>query len=371
MYGDAPGAYGTGVNRLTERSGAWRERDQIGRAYRNRMGHAYGLDDSGEANHAAFDVALDGIARTYHGRASNLYGLLDNNDAFDYLGGLSLAIEGRTGHPPDALILQHAEPGRADVEPLASALLGELRGRFLNPAWLKPLMGHGYAGARTMGQEFLENLWGWQVTRPDLVKNWAWDEVKAVYFDDAQKLGLPQFLAKDHNAHVKAHMLAIFMVAAEKGYWKTDAATIRKMGGELAQLVARNGLPGSGHTAPNHPMWQWLAPQLDAADAAALGVTLAKARGEALPAMPAGAAAPAANAGAKALAASPGSRPSPTPAPAPSPARYYQLTETTAPARDIAGSTVTILTLLAASLALFALGLWRGQQAPQLQRSFS
>jgi len=273
IFGDAPGAYGTGVNRLTERSGAWREREQIGRAYRNRMGHAYGLDESGEASHAAFDAALDGITRTYHGRASNLYGLLDNNDAFDYLGGLSLAIEGRTGRPPEALILQHAEPGRADVEPLTTALLGELRGRFLNPAWLKPLMGHGYAGARTMGQEFLENLWGWQVTRPDLVKNWAWDEVKSVYFDDAQKLGLPQFLGQGQNAHVKAHMLAIFMVAAEKGYWKTDLATIKKMGGELARLVARNGLPGSGHTAPKHPMWQWLAPQLDAADAQALGVT--------------------------------------------------------------------------------------------------
>lgn len=364
IFGDAPGAYGTGVNRLTERSGAWRERDQIGRAYRNRMGHAYGLDESGEANHAAFDVALDGIARTYHGRASNLYGLLDNNDAFDYLGGLSLAVEGRTGHPPDALILQHAEPGRADVEPLTSALLGELRGRFLNPAWLKPLMGHGYAGARTMGQEFLENLWGWQVTRPDLVKNWAWDEVKAVYFDDSQKLGLPQFLGKDHNAHVKAHMLAIFMVAAEKGYWKTDAATIKKMGGELAQMVSHNGLPGSGHTAPNHPMWQWLAPQLDAADAAALGVTLAKARGETVPAMPTGAAVPMAHKSAKGRAAAPA--PS-----APAPSRYYDLTETAAPAHDLAGRTVTILTLLAASLALFALGLWRGQQAPQLQRSFS
>jgi cobaltochelatase CobN len=279
IFGDAPGAYGAGVNRLTERSGAWRERDEIGRAYRNRMGHAYGLDASGEASHAAFDVALDGIARTYHGRASNLYGLLDNNDAFDYLGGLSLAVESRTGRVPEALILQHAQPGRADVEPLTSALMGELRGRFLNPAWLKPLMGHGYAGARTMGQEFLENLWGWQVTRPDLVKNWAWDEVKAVYFDDAHKLGLPQFLGERHNAHAKAHMLAIFMVAAEKGYWKTDTATIRQMGGELARLVAGNGLPGSGHTAPDHPMWNWLAPQLDAADAQALAATLARARG--------------------------------------------------------------------------------------------
>ena len=64
------------------------------------------LDTTG----GAFDLALDGVQRTYHGRASNLYGLLDNNDAFDYLGGLSLAIEGRTGRVPEALILQHAEP---------------------------------------------------------------------------------------------------------------------------------------------------------------------------------------------------------------------------------------------------------------------
>jgi len=367
IFGDAPGAYGTGVNRLTERSGAWRDRDEIARAYRNRMGHAYGLGDAGEAAHAAFDTALVGIARTYHGRASNLYGLLDNNDAFDYLGGLSMAVEERTGRPPEAFVLQHAEPGRADVEPLTSALLGELRGRFLNPAWLKPLMGHGYAGARTMGTEFLENLWGWQVTRPDLVKNWAWDEVKAVYFDDAHKLGLPQFLGQGHNAHVKAHMLSIFMVAAEKGFWQTDAATIQRMGGELARLVAKNGLPGSGHTAPNHPMWQWLAPQLDAADAQALGVTLAKARGDFLPA-------PVATetssqqamrplASAEAPTATREAPPQATPEAAPA-ARYYEL-QAVADTPSIADRLLHILGLLATTLSLFTLGLWRGLRPPR------
>jgi cobaltochelatase CobN len=356
VFGDAPGAYGTGVNRLTERSGAWRERAEIGAAYRRRMGHGYGLGESGEASHAAFDVALVGIARTYHGRASNLYGLLDNNDAFDYLGGLSLAVEGRSGRPPEAMILQHAQPGQAEVEPLATALLGELRGRFLNPAWLKPLMAHGYAGARTMGQEFLENLWGWQVTRPDLVKNWAWDEVKAVYIDDAHRLGLPGFLAEGHNAHVKAHMLAIFMVAAEKGYWRTDAATLRRMGGELARLVARNGLPGSGHTAPDHPMWRWLAPRLDGADAAALAVTLARARGEPAPA-------PRRAAGGLASAPTPASAPAPVTGAAPLP-RRYELTEPPARAADPATRVIRLLGVLAAALSLFALGLWQGGRAP-------
>jgi cobaltochelatase CobN len=373
IFGDAPGAYGAGVNRLTERSGAWRERDEIGKAYRLRMGHAYGLDASGESNHAAFDAALDGITRTYHGRASNLYGLLDNNDAFDYLGGLSLAIESRTGRVPEALILQHAQPGRADVEPLASALLGELRGRFLNPSWLKPLMGHGYAGARTMGQEFLENLWGWQVTRPDLVKNWAWDEVKSVYFDDAHKIGLPQFLGQGHNAHAKAHMLAIFMVAAEKGYWQTDAATVKRMGGDLARLVAANGLPGSGHTAPEHPMWQWLAPQLDAADALALASTLAKARGETDPAdsalpsttiSPAPATASVAAAVAH-RAAMPAEANRAESASVDSPAaRAYELHDLASRQSSPAERAIKLLAMLAAAIALFAVGLARGIRTP-------
>jgi cobaltochelatase CobN len=280
IFGDAPGNYGAGVNILTERSGAWNDRSEVGQAYLNRMGHAYAIDALGEPAHAVFNTALADIATTYHGRASNLYGLMDNNDAFDYLGGLSLAVESITGHRPQARILNHADPQRPSDEPLDTALLMELRGRFLNPAWIRPLMDHGYAGARTMGQEFMENLWGWQVTRPDLIKDWAWDEVKRVYVDDGLKLGLDKFLQKGHNAQVRAHMLGLMLVAAHKGFWHADDATIRQLGHELATLVGKNGLPGSGHTAPTHPMWRWLTPYLDSTDQAALQRTLREARGE-------------------------------------------------------------------------------------------
>lgn len=358
IFGDAPGAYGAGVNRLAERSGAWRERGEIAQAYLNRMGHAYGLDNRGDAAHGALALALADVRRSYHGRASHLYGLLDNNDAFDYLGGMSLAVERLTGQPPEAMILQHAEAGRADVEPLATALLGELRGRFLNPAWIKPLMAQSYAGARTFGQEFLENLWGWQVTRPDLIKNWAWDEVRQVYFEDSHKLGLPAFLEQGHNAHVKAQMLAIFMVAAEKNFWKADAATIKAMGGELTRLVAKNGLPGSGHTAADHPMWQWLRPRLEPLDARRLDATLARARdpGESAGAQATGAgklaargaatpAAPAAAAAATLL------------APAPPP-RAYELQRAPAVERSPPAALLLPLALL------FLAGLARGRIAP-------
>lgn len=280
IFGDAPGAYGAGVNRLTERSGAWSERRQIGRAYLNRMGHAYGLDADGSAAHRAFEIGLGRIERSYHGRASHLYGLLDNNDAFDYFGGLSLAVETLTGRVPQAQVLYNADAERADVEPLEAALLREFRGRYLNPAWIRPLMKHGYAGARTVSQEFLENLWGWQVTRPDVIRGWAWDEVQSVYLDDRHRLGVADFLDRGHAQQAKAHMLALMLVAAQKGYWKTPDANVARLGEQLAALIARNGLPGSGHAAPDHPLWGWLQPRLSPAARAQVAEVLARARGE-------------------------------------------------------------------------------------------
>jgi cobaltochelatase CobN len=278
IFGDAPGAYGAGVNRLTERSGAWQDRRELGRAYLLRMGHAFGLDASGEAAHSAFETSLASVERSYHGRASNLYGLLDNNDAFDYLGGLSLATETLTGRVPQAMVLYHADAAHADVEPLEAALLREFRGRNLNPVWIQALMKHGYAGARSFGQEFLENLWGWQVTRPDVVRDWAWDEVDRTYFRDAYGIGVAKFLATGQAQHVKAHMLGIMMVATHKGFWHPDSATRMRLANELVELVQRNGLPGSGHTSPSNPMWDWLLPQLDARHREALQETLQHAR---------------------------------------------------------------------------------------------
>jgi cobaltochelatase CobN len=275
VFGDAPGSYGAGVNRLVERSGAWQRRDELADVYMRRLGHSYGRDTGdgggfGAPAEAAFRANLQGVENTYFGRSSNLYGLIDNNDAFDYLGGLSLAVETLTGEVPNNFVLNHANPEKVTTEPLAVALRQELRGRYLNPEWLQGLMQHGYAGARTMGTEFLEYLWGWQVTNPTLVGDWAWQEVKEVYMDDRYQLGLDEFLAQGHNAHVKANMLAIMLVAIHKDFWHADAATTAQLAAEFTELVTVNGLPGSGHTTPDHPMLPWLADHLSAEDWSAL-----------------------------------------------------------------------------------------------------
>ncbi len=285
VFGDAPGSYGAGVNRLVERSGAWQQREELAEVYIRRLGHSYGRGSGsssgfGAPAEAAFRDNLKDVENTYFGRSSNLYGLIDNNDAFDYLGGLSLAVETLTGQVPNNFVLNHANPEKITTEPLAVALRQELRGRYLNPEWLQGLMQHGYAGARTMGTEFLEYLWGWQVTNPTLVGDWAWQEVKEVYMDDRYELGLDEFLEQGHNAHVKSNMLAIMLVAIHKGYWQADAATTRQLADEFTELVTANGLPGSGHTTPEHPMLPWLEQHLAPEEWAALQQVIQQATSE-------------------------------------------------------------------------------------------
>jgi cobaltochelatase CobN len=258
IFGDAPGTYGAGVNRMVERSGSWGNRSEIADVYLRRMGHAYGAQLQGEPQQALFKQRISQVGNTYLGRSSNLYGLLDNNDTFDYLGGLSLAVETSKGTVPENFILSHPDSTNITIEPLSVALLSELRGRFLNPQWLTPLMDEGYAGARTMGSEFFEYLWGWQVTNPDVVKSWVWDEVKSVYIDDKHKIGLDSFLEQNHNVHVKSNMLAVMLVAAQKEFWQADEVTLKQMASQFADLIIDNGLPGSGHTAPDNPVFEFI-----------------------------------------------------------------------------------------------------------------
>ncbi len=262
VFGPAPGSYGASVNRLVERSGAWSDRRQIVRTYLNRMGHAYGSGIEGAEAEDAFRTSLKKIDETYLGRASNLYGLMDNNDGYDYLGGMSMAIEELSGSTPKNRVVDYAQPEHASVEPLQVALHKELRSRYLNPNWIKPLMDEGYSGARTMGSKFVEFLWGWQVTTPHLVEDWVWEDVRGIYLKDRLNLGLDKFLEKENNVHVKTNMTAIMLVAIKKGFWDADDQTVQSLSRRFARLVSEHGLPGSGHTSPDHPVMNWIEPKL-------------------------------------------------------------------------------------------------------------
>ena len=278
VFATAPGSYGAGINRLVERSGAWEDRMQVADVYIKRMGYSYSLDEQGSLAKESFERQLSKVENTYLGRASNLYGLIDNNDTFDYLGGLNLAIEKVTGKQPNSFVIDHANSNNLKITDLETALLSELRGRFLNPQWIKPLMNEGYSGARTMGSEFIEYLWGWQVTSPEIIKDWVWEEVKSVYVDDKLNLKLDEFLSSNHQVQVQSNMLAVMLVAIQKDFWKADEQTQKQLSDKFAKNIIEYGIPGSGHTHANHPIYDFVKSKIDKETALKLENVLAQSR---------------------------------------------------------------------------------------------
>ena len=278
VFATAPGAYGAGINRLAERSGAWSDRKELADVFTKRMAYSYNEDGYAELSTESFERQLKKVENTYLGRASNLYGLIDNNDTFDYLGGLNLAIEKATGKQPNSFVIDHANSENLKITPLETALLSELRGRFLNPQWIKPLMNEGYSGARTMGSEFIEYLWGWQVTSPEIIKDWVWEEVKAVYVDDKLNLKLDEFLSSNHQVHVQTNMLAVMLVAIQKDFWKADEKTQKELSEKFAKNIIEHGIPGSGHTHANHPIYDFVKEKIDKETASKLEEVLKESR---------------------------------------------------------------------------------------------
>jgi cobaltochelatase CobN len=107
--------------------------------------------------------------------------------------------------------------------------------------------------------------------------------VKSVYLDDRYKVGLDKFLESGENVHVKTNMMAILLVAAQKGFWQADDATLQKLSQQWVDLLLAHGLPGSGHTRPDHPVFDWVMPKLRADQREPLRQMLAKAQVSATP----------------------------------------------------------------------------------------
>jgi cobaltochelatase CobN len=274
IFGPAEGAYGAGISRVIEQAWTWQHRSQVAEVYLQRMSHAYTAREWGISQPRLYQEALRGVDLSFHSRATNLYGVVDNDDYFDYFGGLSMAIEKVNGWVPGNYVLFHADPERSRIEPLERFLTRELRTRYFNPEWITGMMREGYAGARTVSNKFVEFTWGWQVTNPDIIRDWMWDEVVDVYVRDKHNLGVARWLSERQNAAAMTNIAAILLTAAEKGFWRASPETLSELATRMGELVAQHGPACSAHVCGNvHTQQfaaQWMRPELRARFAAVM-----------------------------------------------------------------------------------------------------
>lgn len=251
IFSSESGAYSTGLDDATLASDSFGETnsgaqdrkasdEKLAKLYLERMQYAYGPDESrwGEKSEVnVYSEQLKGVQGAVLSRSSNLYGMLTTDDPFQYLGGIGLAVRHLTGESPSLYISNLRDSNNTRAETAAGFLARDLRTRYLHPGWIKEMQKEGYSGAlEILGSA--NNLWGWQVVSPEIVRDDQWQEYKEVYLDDKFDLGINEWFEKNHP-HAQAQLIERMLEAARKEYWSTDEKTLQDLAERYQQLAQK------------------------------------------------------------------------------------------------------------------------------------
>ncbi|CAN8139406.1 hypothetical protein THIOSC13_1410002 [uncultured Thiomicrorhabdus sp.] len=125
VFGTESGDYGTKLPDATLASDKWEETDgKLAELYLSRMSWAYGPDTSQWSQKFTKDgkpvnvyaEQLKGTSAAVFSRSSNLRGLLDTDHPFEYLGGISLALQHLEGEAPQLYISNMRDPKKAKLQ---------------------------------------------------------------------------------------------------------------------------------------------------------------------------------------------------------------------------------------------------------------
>ncbi len=249
IFDEPPGYFNLNTSTIVANSGTWDSDKGFADDYIRKLGHGYGNGFWGESMADVFRLALSGSEKVVHSSSTMLYGALDNDDMFMYMGGLAAAIRNIDGKSPELVVTNTRNPGKPEMTTMDKFIGTEFRSRYVNPTWIEGMKKEGYAGAGAM-REFVEYMWGWDATVPELVDDAMWKETFDVYVQDKHNLGMKQFF-DSKSPYAYQDMTARMVETVRKGYWKADAATEKKLLEEYVDSVNKYGSSGAETTSGN------------------------------------------------------------------------------------------------------------------------
>jgi cobaltochelatase CobN len=209
------------------------------------MGYAYGSELWGYDSSLLLEGNLKNVDASVHSDSANLYDTLDNDDFYQYFGGLNLATRYVSGKTPDMYVSDTRNPNKAEIVDLGRYLNVNIRSRYFNDKWIEGMKGSGYAGARMMA-EFVDNLWGWEVSNPELVDDKVWENVHSIYVNDEMR----KFF-NENNPGAYQSITGRMLEGVRKGYIDLPDDILNDIVKEYTESVAENGATCCHHTCGN------------------------------------------------------------------------------------------------------------------------
>ena len=226
VFSNAPGNYGTNVNFMVMDS-QWDNEETLGDLFVTRKCFAYGRDSQGRSIEGlearrAMDKALSRVEATYQNIDTFEIGLTDVDHYFEYLGGISKAVEKRAKARP-AIFLSDSLSADTKIRSLEETVRLETRAKTLNPKWYEGMLKHGFRGVAEI-ENHVSNTFGWSATA-DAVDDWIYSEVANTFVLDDEMLERLRNL-NPHSAHSLVRRL---LEANGRGYWDTEQTSLDKL----------------------------------------------------------------------------------------------------------------------------------------------
>jgi magnesium chelatase subunit H len=226
VFSNAPGNYGTNVNFMVLDS-QWDTAETLGELFVTRKCFAYTRDSEGrmvegrEAPQLMGD-ALSRVEATYQNLDSFEVGITDVDHYFEYLGGVSRAVETRTKSRPAIYVSDSLSP-QTKIRSLEETVRLETRAKTLNPKWYEGMLKHGFRGVAEI-ESHVANTFGWSATA-DAVDPWIYTEISQTFLLDPEMF---QRL-RELNPHSVRSLTKRLIEAHDRGYWNPDEEVLEKL----------------------------------------------------------------------------------------------------------------------------------------------
>ncbi|HLL71014.1 MAG TPA: cobaltochelatase subunit CobN [Pyrinomonadaceae bacterium] len=236
VFSNAAGNYGTNVNFMVMDS-QWEADDTLADLFVTRKCFAYGRGADGrtlEGREArtALNSALARVEATYQNIDSFEIGITDVDHYFEYLGGVSKAVEKQSESRP-AIYLSDTLSREAKVRSVEETIRLETRTKTLNPKWYEGMLKHGFRGVAEI-ESHVANTFGWSATA-DAVDDWIYTEVAETFVLDERMLER----LRELNPHSARSIVARLLEAEGRGFWQADPEVIERVRETLIELEDR------------------------------------------------------------------------------------------------------------------------------------
>ncbi len=248
VFGDRPGAYGTGVD-LALKASAWKEEKDIAKVFVYFSSYAYGENLDGIMAEDEFVENIKESDISYEKTHSNRYDMLSSSFSASVHGGIGVTKEILSGNEIKQYHGSSINKDNIKVSTLKEEIKQNINDTFFNPLWKENIKEKGYRGATDIMRR-IQNIFDWQCLSEN-IDNMDIDNIVDSYVNDEKMF---KWFNK-HNKYAIEEISRRFLELYERKKWNPDKdvldrlrKTYIKIEGNMEELSEKSSAEIQGGT---------------------------------------------------------------------------------------------------------------------------